>query len=246
MHIKFTMARQGCAFVRFIGWLKNFISDRNHATENLVDRYIAVTFTRRAPSDLRACLLARWDESGLKTPARSFLFSTAAILARSRGMSGQRIVTVKLTSSSSRQHIHPKPELRDWFDAVSPHLQIRVLARGCVRKNGRRIVHGEYVAYNKNGSEHVGVVHQVFIGVQASEPYVHIASVCEVLEIPAARITVVKSRDSRRRLLMVAKSTRGEHHVLVDTRDLRWMYHRAASWDVNKQDCFALVRFERL
>ena len=57
-----------------------------------------------------------------------------------------------------------------------------------------------------------------------------IASVCEVLEIPAARITVVKSRDSRRRLLMVAKSTRGEHHVLVDTRDLRWMYHRAASW----------------
>jgi hypothetical protein len=44
---------------RFIGWLKNFITNRNESTANMVDSYTAVTLLRRAPTFVRAALQAR-------------------------------------------------------------------------------------------------------------------------------------------------------------------------------------------
>ena len=227
---------------RFIGWLKNFISDRNNATNNLIDSYVAVTFTRRAPSDLRAVILTRWNESVLRTPARSFLLSVSEIMARSRGMTGLRNVVVNLAPHNTRQHNDPSPELQALFNVVEPHLTIRIMGRAALRKNGRRIVTDAYISYFRDGAERIGVVSQVFVGVHVLAPYEHVASVCSMREVHASRVSVIKSRDSGRRLLVVTKVGTV---VLVNTESLRWLYHRAI-WDLDVDDYFALVRFERL
>ena len=183
----------------------------------------------------------------MTSPARSFLLSTSAVMGRSRGVPGLSEVTVKLTPYISRLYNQSSPELRAWFDSVSCHLQIRVMTRASIRKNGRRIVKGEYIGFKRNGAHHVGIVNQVFIGVRPADPYVHVCSVCEVRAIPESRVTTVKTRYSGRRLLKVVKSLRAEPYVLVDTRDLSWLYYRAVwDWGDDNQDFFALVRFEGL
>ena len=236
-----------CVYIRFIGWLKNFITDRNNATDNLIDSYLAVTFTRQAPNDLRSCLLARWDAAGRASPVRSFLLGVSAVLRRSRGISGLSEVVVKMTPFTSRVCNESSPQLRAWFDAVSRSLQIRIMTRACIRKNGHRIVKDAYLSYKRNGLTYVGIVNQVFIGVRQSDPHEHACSVCEVRAIAAARVAIVKTRYSGKRLLKVAKSLRAEPYVLVDTRDLLWLYYRAVwDWDDDRQGFFALVRFEQL
>ena len=67
---------------RFIGWLKNFISDRNCATKNLIDSYTAVTLARRTPSVLRSSLNSRWQELERKPSTKSFLHDADEILGR--------------------------------------------------------------------------------------------------------------------------------------------------------------------
>ena len=103
----------------FIGWLKNFITDRNQATQNLIDSYTAVTLVRRAPAELRTSLLSRWTAARIVGSGRSFLLTAKQILDRSRGRAGLHEVQIPLLAPfNSRLHKHPAPLLQQWFDNV--------------------------------------------------------------------------------------------------------------------------------
>ena len=58
---------------RMLGWLKGFVHDRHHATENLVNSYSRITFIRRASSAQRARVRDMYAASGMVLPSRSFV-----------------------------------------------------------------------------------------------------------------------------------------------------------------------------
>ena len=135
----------------FIGWLKNFISDRNRSTQNLIDSYIAATLVRRAPAAIKAKLLARWAQLQIASANTTFLQSAEQILGRSRGRAGMHEVHMPtLARYNSRRIEQPALELQRWFSSVQEGLDIRELTRGSrggIRKNGHRIVPGCHVSY---------------------------------------------------------------------------------------------------
>ena len=88
--------------LRFLGWLKGFIHDRNHSTENLVRGYARVTVIRRAPISTTAAVLQRYHSSSLSLPKGSFLRPPEERLER-RSRSGRHEVQVRL---SRRNHKH--------------------------------------------------------------------------------------------------------------------------------------------
>ena len=58
---------------RMLGWLKGFVHDRYHASENLVNSYSRITFIRRADSETRARLADLYAGTGMVLPSRSFV-----------------------------------------------------------------------------------------------------------------------------------------------------------------------------
>ena len=96
---------------RFLGWLKGFVHDRAHSTENIVRCYGRVTVIRRAPTDTREALLQRYETSGLSFPATSFLMSVGDRMDKRGSRAGKHEVSVTL---SRRNHKRvPTPETKE-------------------------------------------------------------------------------------------------------------------------------------
>ena len=85
---------------RFLGWLKGFIHDRNHSTENLVRGYGRVTVIRREPSRIRTAIVQRYASNQLVLPKSSFLALPDNRMQR-RSRAGRHEVQVRL---SRRNH----------------------------------------------------------------------------------------------------------------------------------------------
>ena len=174
---------------RFIGWLKNFISDRNCATQNLIDSYTAVTLARRAPSALRSSLNSRWQELERKPSTKSFLHDADEILGREH-RAGLYRVYLKLAPHNCTQLHQPSELLQGWFDSVEHGLLIYELnERASFRKNGSRVSRNSIVSYSdRNRNWHVGIVVSIFAGCRPSAPYVVGCSVCSLQTIHPSRI----------------------------------------------------------
>lgn len=94
---------------RFLGWLKGFIHDRNHSTENLVRGYGRVTVLRRAPTESRTLTRLRYKTKEFSHAASSFLVPVEDRLDR-RTRSGQHEQNVRLSRRNHRRVISIKED----------------------------------------------------------------------------------------------------------------------------------------
>ena len=232
---------------RFIGWLKNFISDRNHATENMIGSYMAATLVRRAPSDVKAALLSRWTRAGIVSKAnKTFLQSAQQILGRSRKRAGMHEVHIVLAHYNSKPHTAPNHGLRLWFDNVERGLVIRELnSRGCLRKNGQRIVPQTYVSYYEGTTLRIGLFLAVFVGSRPSAPFVPGCAVCLVRRFRSSRIRKSDNFRDGGMLIASATGTASVEDYVCSTR-LKHLYVRALWNTPNEENLFALVRMNML
>ena len=231
----------------FIGWLKNFITDRNQATQNLIDSYTAVTLVRRAPTELRTSLLSRWTAARIVGSGRSFLLTAKQILNRSRGRAGLHEVQIPLLASfNSRLHKHPAPLLQQWFDNVEQDLSIRQLnSRGTIRKNGYRIPPQTYVSYYQGHTLCLGMVVAVYVGSRPSAPFVAGCAVCTVRQIPACRLRC-PANFTTGEMFIVSSSGGSSTLEYVCSTTLLHQYVRCIWDDPEEENLFAMVRMEAL
>ena len=228
---------------RFIGWLKNFITDRNNATQNLIDSYTAATLVRRAPLDIRAALHAHWLSTNRPSSSKSFLHTAERILKRSKGRAGLHEVAVKLATYNCRRVREPSVALRLWFDSIEPGLLIHELnKRATVRKNGYPVKERSHVSYYCNGELCIGQVISIFVGSRISAPFIVGAAVCVVRKLDASRLTPVES-SGRANVYTVDLFGPASSLELVCCKRLRHKYFRTV-WDVTPDQHFALVRFD--
>ena len=229
----------------YIGWLKNFIKDRNNATQNLVDCYTAATLVRRAPSNVKATLLARWTENNIESANKTFLQSAEQILGRSRGRAGMHEVQIApLARFNSRRVEQPDKALHQWFHNVECDLQISVLTtRGCIRKNGKRIVPGKIVSYNQEtgAALHIGVLTSIYVGSRHSAPLDPVYAMCAIRRYRSSRIRQSDKTKSGMMIVSLA-GERGELEYVCSTL-LQHLYLRVIS---SEENSFALVRMEQL
>ena len=233
----------------FIGWLKNFITDRNRSTQNLIDSYIAATMhmVRRAPAPIKAKLLARWAQLQIASANTTFLQSAEQILGRSRGRAGMHEVHMPtLARYNSRRIEQPALELQRWFSSVQEGLDIRELTRGSrggIRKNGHRIVPGCHVSYYEGTTLRIGVLSTVYVGSRPSAPEDPVCAVCVFRRFRSVR-KYVNFRDCGM-LIVSLLGARGELDYVCSTR-MQHLYLRAIWEDPDEEDLFALVRMEAL
>ena len=178
--------------LRYIGWLKNFISDRNAATENLVTSYSATTLVRGAPTDVRTSLLSRWVDMKRKSTTKSFLPNAEDILGRETGRAGLHQISFTIANHNTRRLYELNDDLRMWYDDVEPDLHVYQLnARAVFRKNGFRITPQTYVSYvdGTNGNRvSIGIVVSITVGCRAAYPRVAGCAVCAIRVLHEARI----------------------------------------------------------
>jgi hypothetical protein len=156
---------------RFLGWLKGFIHDRNHSTENLVRGYGRVTVIRRAPSRIRTAIVQRYASNQLVLPKSSFLALPDNRMQR-RSRAGRHEVQVRL---SRRNHkvmvsIHQEePRLEKLLKAEFGDLHttaraIRFTTSAGVKCDGFPVAKGVWFGFDPHDSSRtkVGRVVDVF------------------------------------------------------------------------------------
>ena len=236
-----------CYLHRFIGWLKNFITDRNNATQNLIDSYVAATFIRRVPQRIRTNIMERNLANG-NAPAKTFIMTIAHILRRSDDRAGLHTVHIALKQHNCKKVNDPAPDIRRWFDEVEPGLIVhQINRRGCMRKNGCRIPPGSYVSHYIGGNLHIGILWDVYTGSRANPdpaaPYTPGCVVCTVRDITSGRLEL----HGARLIIVLDDSQQASDFQLICSTQLTGLYVRAF-WDDNEEHehAFALVLAQRL
>jgi hypothetical protein len=73
-------------FVRsFVGYITNFIRQRHRAAASLVTSYSRLTFVRRMPPEIRACLQLRQQTHNMNTTMRGYIAPYAIHTGRGTG-----------------------------------------------------------------------------------------------------------------------------------------------------------------
>jgi hypothetical protein len=214
--------------VRFIGWLKNFITDRNNATQNLIDSYVAATFIRRVPQRIRTTIMDRYGVNG-NAPAKTFIMTIAKILRRSDDRAGLHTVHIALKPHNCKRVDDPTREIRNWFDQVEHGLVIhQVNGRGCMRKNGCRIPPGSYVSHNIGDVLHIGIIWEVYTGSRAcpdpaasTSAYTPGCVVCAVRDITSERRVLHGAQ-----LIVVQDNQQAADFLLICSTQLTGLYVR--------------------
>ncbi len=231
---------------RFIGWLKNFITDRNSATENLVDSYTSATLVRRAPHDVRTALEYRWSTiERAHTTTRSFLVTADTVLKRSRERGGQHLVQINLAPHNCRLVRFPHRDTRLWFEIIEPGLLVYELnGRTKLRKNGVAVTEKSYVSYDNGAGVQIGVITSILVGCRVAMPYDAGCALCNLRSVPASRVHNVNNQvGAYGNLLVVDKHGEDYSSELVCCTKLKHRYVRAL-WDADMDDRFALLRYE--
>ena len=231
----------------YIGWLKNFITDRNHATQNLIDSYVAATLVRRAPPAIKTSLLARWTQVEIASANRTFLQSADQILGRSRGRAGMHEVHMPtLARHNARLVEQPSSAVRQWFATVERGLEIRVFnSRGCIRKNGHRVVPGNHVSYYEGTALRIGVLLSTYVGSHPSAPLDPICAVCVVRRYRSSQIRRSDNFRDGGMLILSLTGVGGQLDCVCSTL-LQHLYVRAIWECPGEEELFALVRMEAL
>ena len=88
---------------RFVGWITNFIHNRDLALENMVRGYMVFTIPRKMDPVIKTLMVQRCQEQGLPLPNRSVLMTAEDNWKAGILVSGSQKLVIKAHSRNSRK-----------------------------------------------------------------------------------------------------------------------------------------------
>ena len=155
---------------------------------------------------------------------------------------------------NSRRIDEPVDAVQEWFNDVERGLVIYVLtSKGCIRKNGHRIVPGVHVSYklNERSALRIGTVAAIYVGARPSAPLAPCYALCQVRRFLSSRL---RQSDhfcqSGMWILSLAGDQRGVIEYVCSTlllhQYLRLIRSGPCPGSEDSENSLALVRMEQL